>query len=87
MRKSSFQQTYNLILMHFFPARGPESRRPVVLRWRGVAEHQRLSGQNQEGSGVARHVLRFQDSGGVPLQGTAQAEEKVTHCKISHRLF
>ena len=44
-----------------------------------MAEHQRLLGQDQEGSGTACHVLCFQDSRGFLVQGEAQTEKEVTH--------
>ena len=37
------------------------------------------------GFGAARHVLRLQDRRGLSLQGAAQAEEEVAHCKSSTR--
>ena len=44
-----------------------------------MVEHQRLLGQDQEGSGTARYVLCFQDSCGFLMQGEAQTEKEVTH--------
>ena len=41
--------------------------------------------KDQEGLGVARDVLRFQNRRRFPLQGEAQAEEEVAHCKSSTR--
>ena len=63
----------------FFSEHRPEPRGPAVLRRRGVAEHLRLPGEDQEGPRAARHVLRLQDGRRLPLQGAAQAEEEVHH--------
>ena len=68
-------------------ANRPESRRPAVLRRRGVAQHLRLLGQDQEGSGAPRNVLRIQDGRRVPMQGEAQAEEEINHSKTIFMAF
>ena len=38
--------------------------------------------KDQEGLGVARDVLRFQNRRCFSLQGAAQAEEEVDHCEF-----
>ena len=66
-------------LLFFLAEHRPEPRRPVVLWRRGVAQHLGLPGEDQEGAGAARHVLRLQDRRRLPLQGETQAKEKVHH--------
>lgn len=69
-------ENYNrsTILPILLPTKRP--RRSALLRWRRVAQHQRLSRQDQEGAGAARDVLRLQVGGRLPVQGALAAEEK-----------
>ena len=46
-----------------------------------MAEHLRLSWEDQERSGTACYVLCLQDSCGLPLQRKAQTQKEIYHCK------
>lgn len=49
-----------------------------------MAQHLGLSGQDQEGTGTACHVLCVQVSSGVPVQGATASKEEVDGNKATY---